>query len=107
VTIGRTRTFYPDFLVWNGDAVLAIDTKAGPTLPDGASRKLMYILTPKGTHDRLIIRFVSKGRWNDKLQEESPDGFTVWGRKPTGELRTIHLPTLDAVMPVVLDPDVD
>ena len=107
ISIGRTRTFYPDFLVWKGDCVFAIDTKADHTLPDGASRKLLHIERPNGAKERLVIRFVSKGTWNNQVQLEKPDGYTVWGRRPTGELRTVHLASLDEVVMAVLDTDQD
>lgn len=103
IAIGRTQTFYPDFLIWRGDIVFAVDTKADPTLPEGAARKLLYIEAPPNLKERLIIRFVSKGTWIGPTALQKADGYTVWGRKPTGELRTIHLPSLDEVIAAVLD----
>ena len=36
-----TRNFYPDFLVWQGNDVLAIDTTGGHLLADKTGRKLL------------------------------------------------------------------
>lgn len=104
ITVGRTRTFYPDFLAWKEGTVYAIDTKADHTLPDGAARKLLRIEPPAGAAERLIIRFVSKGTWTGPTELQKPDGYTVWGLKQNGDLRTTHLPSLADVIPVVLDP---
>lgn len=102
IAVGRTRTFYPDFIAWTEKAIFAIDSKADPTLPDGAARKLMYIEPPAGSRVRLYIRFVSKGTWTGPTSLQKADGYTVWGRKATGELRTIHLAALDDVVRAVL-----
>lgn len=104
ITIGRTRTFYPDFLVWQGKTVFAIDTKADHTLPDGVDRKLLRIEAPSNAEERLLIRLVSKGTWSGPTQLLKPDGYTVWGLKQNGDLRTTHLPDLAEVVTAVLDP---
>lgn len=103
ITIGRTRTFYPDFLVWKDKIVFAIDTKADHTLPEGAARKLLRIEPPPNATERLIIRFVSKGMWSGPTELEKPDGYTVWGLKQNGDLRTVHLPAMGEVIAAVLD----
>lgn len=104
ITPGRTRTFYPDFLVWEGSVVYAIDTKADHTLPDGVDRKLLRIEPPSGATERLIIRLVSKGTWTGATALQKPDGYTVWGLKQDGGLRTAHFLTVEEVVVAVLDP---
>lgn len=104
VSIGPTSTFYPDFIVWRDDTILAIDTKGAHLLAEAAARKLLRI-EPAGT-SRLIVRFVSEGRWSAKdLSQVSKDGYTVWGLKQDSERRAIHFDNLDDVVERVLDPD--
>jgi len=104
ITIGTTRTFYPDFLVWRDNVVFAIDTKAGNTLPEGAARKLLRIQPPKGAKDRLIFRFFSEGTWTGPTQQQKRDGFTIWGIKQDGTRRITHRSSLQDAVVAILDP---
>jgi type III restriction enzyme len=98
ITPGTTSTFFPDFLVWRGDDVLAIDTTGGHLLPEKAARKLLAIQVPRGTTSRIIIRFVSEGRWSSDIQRQEADGFTVWELSPNQERRTVHFENLEAAV---------
>ena len=57
---GKTLNFYPDFLVWQGDDIYAIDTK-GSHLHSDAARKLVSIKPANGSKTRVFVRFVSDG----------------------------------------------
>ena len=106
VSIGPTNDFYPDFIVWRGSTVIAIDTKGAHLLQEAAMRKLLRIQPAEETGERLLIRFVSEGRWSaHNLSQLSTDGFTVWGLKPDGTRRATHLDALEQVVERVLDPD--
>lgn len=105
ITIGTTRTFYPDFLVWKDKVVFAIDTKAGNTLPEGAGRKLLRIQPPTGAKDRLIFRFFSEGTWTGPTEQQKRDGFTIWGIKQDGTRRITHHASLRDAVIAILDPD--
>lgn len=87
ITIGSTKSFYPDFLVWSGKNVYAIDTTGGHLLAEKTGRKLLTIEPPKGRAGKLLVRFVSAGRFNAKLEQEDPGGYTVWGLKQDQTLR--------------------
>jgi type III restriction enzyme len=95
ISLGPTDNFYPDFLVWKGRNVYAIDTTAGHLLQEKTGRKLLSIERAKPTAGRLNIRLVSKGRWNPKVQEEDSSGYTVWGRKQDDSLRAGHVDTVE------------
>jgi type III restriction enzyme len=98
ISIGRTNNFYPDFLAWKGNDVFAIDTTGGHLLGEKTGRKLLSIAAPKGRSGRLIVRFVSEGRWSDDLQQEDTSGYTVWGLKQDRSLRATPAETVaDAV----------
>jgi type III restriction enzyme len=98
ITPGSTTTFYPDFLVWKDDVVLAVDTKGAHLLLEAAGRKLLTIRIPRGTTTTLSIRFVSAGTYNEQVQLKDKDGFTVWSRREDGTLQAIHHMTLDEVV---------
>jgi type III restriction enzyme len=91
ISIGPTRNFYPDFLVWKGKDVFAIDTTGEHLLKDKTGRKLLSIEPAKAAGGRLIVRLISKGTWNVDVEEEDAAGYTVWGRKQDNNLRTIHV----------------
>lgn len=88
ITLGRTRTFYPDFLVWKGNDVFALDTTAPHLLADKTGRKLLAIDPPKDSKGRLYVRFISPGTWTDVVEEQDSKGYTVWSLKQGNSLRT-------------------
>ncbi len=98
ISPGTTSSFYPDFLVWDGPNVFAVDTTGGHLVPDKAARKLLAISAPDGAKQRIHIRFVSEGTWTASLAQEDGRGFTVWDLSPTGERRAIHLADIDAAV---------
>lgn len=104
ITLGRTRTFYPDFLVWLGDDVFALDTTAPHLLADKTTRKLLSIDPPKGAAGRLYVRFISPGQWNSDVEELSCDGYTVWSLKQGNALRAAHVADLDKSIEQALKP---
>jgi type III restriction enzyme len=97
ITPGTTSTFYPDFLVWRGSDVIAIDTTGGHLLPEKAARKLLAVHHPSTVTCRIVIRFVSDGRWtaSPHLTREDSEGFTVWELSPNQERRAIHVEDLN------------
>jgi type III restriction enzyme len=98
ISIGPTRNFYPDFIVWKNDDVFAIDTTGGHLLREKTNRKLLSILPAKGASGQLLVRFVSEGKWNGDVEQEDSVGYTVWGRKPDSNLRTAHVDSIDAAV---------
>ncbi|WP_217913098.1 DEAD/DEAH box helicase family protein [Miltoncostaea marina] len=95
ITLGTTRNFYPDFLVWSKDNVFAIDTTGKHLLADKTGRKLLSIAPPKGEAGRLVVRFLSEGTWNARLEPEDPAGYTVWSQKQDGSLRATAAADMD------------
>jgi type III restriction enzyme len=79
ITLGPTQNFYPDFLVWKGNAVFALDTTGEHLLLEKLNRKLLDIDAVDGK-TRLFVRLISKGTWKaDAASVELLDGtgFTV------------------------------
>lgn len=102
ITIGTTTTFYPDFLIWNGNDILAIDTKGEHLLHEAAGRKLLNIRPRRDSETTLSIKFVSKGKFNEQVQQEARDGYTLWSRREDGTLRADHHASMsDAVAALV------
>jgi len=102
ITIGPTKTFYPDFLVWHGQKVLAVDTKGGHLLKDAAGRKLLGIKRHPKVETELLVRFISAGRYNVDVQELDKEGYTLWSRREDGTLRADHQPSMVAAVEVLL-----
>jgi len=102
ITIGTTSTFYPDFLVWLDDAVIAVDTKGEHLLLEAAGRKLLNVRPHKDVSTTLNVRFVSKGKFNEQVQQEDRDGYTLWSRREDGTLRADHHPDMAAVVRALL-----
>ncbi|MFJ4677228.1 hypothetical protein [Kitasatospora sp. NPDC088783] len=87
ITMGKTRTFYPDFLVWSGGDVFALDTTGPHLLADKTGRKLLSIRGVRNVPGQLLVRFVSPGKFADEVTQIDSEGFTVWGLKQDGTLR--------------------
>ena len=102
ITLGPTRKFYPDFLVWKHKIVFAIDTKGGHLLSEAAARKLLRIDAPSNPSVRLKVRLVSEGRWNVAAERIDDEGYTVWSVKNDGTRRVTPVEDLPAVLNRVL-----
>jgi type III restriction enzyme len=101
-TMGATAFFYPDFIVWSGKDVFVIDTKGGHLLPEAATRKLLWIETPRKATARLFVKLVSAGKWKADTTLVTQDGYTLWGIK-AGSGRTVkHFDDLDKLLSAVL-----
>ena len=95
---GQSKSFYPDFLVWKGRHVFALDTTVEHILEGKLGRKLLAIDPHPKAKVRLVVRLVSAGRWNAQPQRESGEGFTVWSLGHTNALQATHVATMaDAV----------
>ena len=104
ITLGSTKNFYPDFLVWKDKSVFAIDTKGAHLLAEAAARKLLRIEAPSRSSAKVKVRLVSEGRWNQTAQQVDDEGYTVWGVKQDGSRRLTTVDDLAAVLSRVLRP---
>jgi type III restriction enzyme len=98
ISVGPTRNFYPDFLVWRNKDVFAIDTTGGHLLKEKTGRKLLAIAPAKASAGRLVVRLVSEGKWNANVEQEDSSGYTVWGLKQDNSLRAIYVDSVDAAV---------
>lgn len=105
ISVGPTRNFYPDFLVWKRKDVFAIDTTGGHLLKEKTGRKLLSIEPAKPTSGRLVVRLVSEGQWNTDVEQEDSAGYTVWGRKQDNTLRAVHVDSVEAAVERSLSKD--
>jgi len=98
LTPGQSKSFYPDFLVWKGNDVFALDTTGEHILESKLGRKLLAIDPHRKSKTKLLVRLVSRGHWNDHPQRESAEGFTVWSLGHANSLLPIHVRTItDAI----------
>lgn len=81
---GKTRQFKPDFLVWSGNHVVAIDTKGDHLILEDSARKL-FTIDKIEDGPELVVRLVTEGEWKIKNNEfqkvPSSSGYTVWKLK--------------------------
>ena len=105
LSLGQSRNFYPDFLAWKGPHVYALDTKGEHILESELARKLLAILPAPGAKSSLLVRLISRGKWNSTPQRVSGDGYTVWALGHANALKPIHCGDLAEVVTTSLRPD--
>lgn len=101
---GRSKTFFPDFLVRTKDDVYVIETK-GAYLFSDAVRKSVAIRPASDESPRVYVRFVSDGVVNENGPQPDSEGFTAWTFRPNGSRRFTHTDTIDGALEVCLHPD--
>lgn len=95
LSLGSSKTFYPDFLVWRGNTVFAIDTTGQHLLEEKTGRKLLSIKSKRGGQ-RLIVKLVSEGRWHvaQKIELLGKEGYTVWHLRQDRNLGFKHFDSI-------------
>ena len=78
--------------------MFALDTTGGHLLQDKTARKLLSITPAKATGGRLEVRLISEGKWNDDVEQEDSEGYTVWGQKQDRTLRATHVDSIAAAV---------
>ncbi len=102
VSPGPSKSFYPDFLVWRGDTVFALDTTGEHILESKLGRKLLAIEPHPKSKIKLLVRLISRGHWDDQPQRDSAEGFTVWSLGHANALRPIQVETVTEAIKVAL-----
>lgn len=98
VSLGPTVWFFPDFLVWAGDTVICVDTKAGHIVEGDGRRKLLAIKPHKKVPTTVEVRFVTEGRWKSDGTPDGKDGFSIWTLGSGRELRSLPHDDLESVV---------
>lgn len=100
--VGDTQRFFPDFLVWKDGLVFAVDPKGGNLLAKDAGRKLLNIMD-EHRQRKVVVRLITRDKWNDQLVQVGGTGFTVWSVFPTtGRPKARHVPTVTAAVAAAL-----
>jgi len=102
LSLGQSKTFYPDFLVWKGRNVFALDTKGQHIVESELGRKLLSIEQNPRLKLKLLVRLISPGKWNDHPQRVSANGFTIWALGHANALKPIHCRTIAEAVKVSL-----
>lgn len=97
VTQGPTTWFFPDFLVWVGDDVICVDTKAAFIADEEARRKLLAVEPHKDVSTQVLVKFVTEGRWKSDGTIDSPDGYSIWELGSGQALRIIPFEDLESL----------
>lgn len=102
ITLGPTKNFYPDFLVWKNKSVFAIETKGAHLLSDAVARKLLRIDAASASSVKIKVCLISEGTWNSATERVDEEGYTVWGIKDDGTRRVTALDDPKAVLKQIL-----
>jgi type III restriction enzyme len=97
---GGTKNFNPDFLVWTENSIVAIDPKADHLITEAAARKIFEI-SKIGSGPDLVIRLVTRGKWNDEIRNIGKTGFTTWLLR-NGKVHPIFSDDLDKTVKICL-----
>ncbi|WP_198120323.1 DEAD/DEAH box helicase family protein [Massilia rhizosphaerae] len=101
LTRGDTRNFFPDFLVWKGDVVYALDPKNHLLIGTDAGRKLLDIHDEYGKK-KVVVRLITKGKWDEvTMRCISDNGYSVWSLR-SGVVRAVYCATIKKVIEVCL-----
>jgi type III restriction enzyme len=106
ISIGRTSHFYPDFLLWRNDDVFAIDTTGEHLIREKAWRKLLSIMPSAKVRERLYVRLVTKGRFNEASEQTGKDGYTVWRLRADQKMALDYTDDLEGAVALCLRGDV-
>lgn len=99
---GDTRSFYPDFLVWRGSTVYALDPKGEHLIQKDAGRKLLNITDERGKRG-VLVRLISEGAWSEDFTRHGNDGLTVWSMAKTGKVKARRAKTVTEAVNICLD----
>jgi type III restriction enzyme len=102
ISVGPTSNFYPDFLVWTAERVICVDTK-GPHLVHETARRKLLRIRPAADGPRLDVQFVSKGTYDDSLEQRNISGYTSWGMGDDGTIQTHGFEDMEAVVKHLID----
>jgi type III restriction enzyme len=79
LSLGKTKNFNPDFVVWKDDDIFVIDTKGDHLIVEEAGKKIFYIENGSNHLDgRIKIVLLTRGKWDDNYNKESQEGYAVW-----------------------------
>ena len=67
ITLGSTRNFYPDFLIFLPKKIIAVDTSGEHLIKDKIDRKLLNV------GSKLMVCFISSGKWDEKSVEKTDE----------------------------------
>ncbi|MXV21849.1 DEAD/DEAH box helicase family protein [Deinococcus xianganensis] len=99
----KGRKFSPDFFVWIGKDVVAIDTKGDHLIENEADRKLL-LLQNDGKGPSLHIRLVTEGEWDSSFRKKpGSKGMTVWMPKH-GTAWPVHCQTAEEAVALCMSP---
>ena len=89
-----TFNFFPDFLVWKGKDIYAVDPKGEHLVEGSAWRKVLSV--QKGAKGpRILTRLIARGEWSDEPKRRAKGGFTVFSWNFTmGKLAVKHFDTV-------------
>lgn len=103
LSMGSSKTFYADFIVWKGRHVYVLDTTGEHLLLEKTGRKLLNV-APKSGAQKLHVRLIAKGRWDENVHQMDKDGMTTWSLRNDGTLRAIHCADMTAAVKESLKP---
>lgn len=96
-----TNNFNPDFVVWDEDAIYALDTKGSHLIIQDSERKLFFIDKAYEEGPDLRVRLISEKRYNEKGEVIDNKGYTVW-KLQQGIVQPLHCDTIEEAVKICL-----
>ena len=77
---GKTRNFYPDFIIWTANTIWLVDPKGSNLIKEAAGRKL---ITVEGIPGQAPVKvcLITQGKWDKEFNQLTDDGVTAWRLK--------------------------
>ncbi|MCA0174617.1 DEAD/DEAH box helicase family protein [Bacillus sp. RAR_GA_16] len=99
---GTNRNFFPDFIVWKDNKVIALDPKAENLIMQDSGRKLFDIRNYQGQLD-IVVRLFTMGEWTDNpINRLNEEGYTVWSLR-AGRVWGRHFTSIQEAVHVALN----
>lgn len=96
-----TNNFNPDFVVWDKDAIYALDTKGSHLIIQDSERKLFFIDKAYEEGPDLLVRLISEQKYNEQGEVVDSKGYTVWKLKQ-GTVQPIYCDTIAEAVKICL-----
>lgn len=96
-----TNNFNPDFVVWDEDAIYALDIKGSHLIIQDSERKLFFIDKAYEEGPDLLVRLISEKKYNEQGEIIDNKGYTVWKLK-LGTVQPLHCDTIEEAVKMSL-----
>ena len=88
-------------MVWDEDAIYALDTKGSHLIIQDSERKLFFIEKAYEEGPDLLVRLISEKKYNEQGEVIDTKGYTVWKLKQ-GTVQPLHCDNIEEAVKMCL-----